>query len=126
MLDGATKVGEYLQRHIFTPFDQFEQEEVWVLLLNARHHLTHQLMAYRGTVTAATVRPAEIFREAVRLNASMLILAHNHPSGDPHPSDNDVQLTKHLKQVGELLEIQVLDHLVIGKEGWVSLRERQL
>ena len=83
-------------------------------------------MLYRGSVSSAPVRVAEAFREAVRRNATAIALAHNHPSGDPEPSADDVELTRALVEAGRLLEIDVLDHLVIGHGRWVSLRERRL
>lgn len=126
ILNSPLDVAGYLQNQIFTPFEQFEQEEFWVLLLNKRRRLTYQLMVYRGTVDEIRVRPAELFREAIRLNAFALILAHNHPSGDPSLSDEDIQLTKHIKEVGTLLGIEVIDHLVVGKEDWRSFREQGL
>jgi len=68
----------------------------------------------------------ELFREAVRLNSAALIIAHNHPSGDPTPSPEDVQVTRQIVEAGKLLSIDVLDHLVIGQARWVSLKERGL
>jgi hypothetical protein len=72
----------YLQQHVYRPFDQFDQEELWVLLLNTKNWITHQVMVYRGTVNSALIRPVELFKEAVRVNATGLILSHCHPSGD--------------------------------------------
>ena len=76
----------YFQQHIFTPFNQFDQEEIWSLLLDAKNRITHTAMIYRGTVNSVTIRPAELFKEAVRHNSSAIILSHNHPSGNPEPS----------------------------------------
>jgi DNA repair protein RadC len=81
---------------------------------------------YRGSVSSAQVRVGEVFREAVRKNASALIAIHNHPSGDPTPSPDDVALTRAIVQAGKLLDVDVLDHLVIGQGRWVSLKERGL
>ena len=80
------KAAIYLQQHVYAPFEQFDQEEVWVLLLNNKNWITHEVMVYRGTVNTAYIRPVEFFKEAVRVNATALIVAHNHPSGDPTPS----------------------------------------
>ena len=77
---------EYLMTHIYTPFATFDQEELWVLLLNNKNLVTHEAMVYRGTVNSAYIRPAEIFKPAVQLNSPTLIISHNHPSGDPSPS----------------------------------------
>lgn len=109
--------------HIFVPFEQFEQEEVWLFLLNGRHRITHEAMMYRGTINAAQVRQAELFRLAVRLNAWGVLFAHNHPSGEATPSENDVKIYQASRQVGELLGIEVVDHLVIGRDAWTSLAE---
>ena len=116
----------YLQQHIYRPFDQFDQEELWVLLLNTKNWITHQVMVYRGTVNSALIRPVELFKEAVRVNATGLILSHCHPSGDPLPSPVDVEVTRSVVDAGHLLGIEVLDHLVIGDEKWVSMRRKRL
>jgi hypothetical protein len=116
------EVADYLMDQVFTPFSAFDQEELWVLLLNTKNHLTHDSMIYRGMVNRVHIRPAEVFKEAVRFNAPSLILAHCHPSGDPTPSPEDATMTEMLVQAGKLLDIQVLDHLVIGDPTWKSLR----
>lgn len=121
-----TIAGQYLLERVFTPFEQFDQEETWVLLLNTKHWITHEVMVYRGTVNSAIIRAAEIFKPAVRVNAQVIIMAHNHPSGTSDPSPEDLAVTKHLEQVGRHLEIQLLDHIVVGKDCWVSLRDKGL
>jgi len=103
-----------------------EQEQVRVLLLDARHRLIRQVLVYQGNVGSATVRVGELFREAVRENAAAIIVVHNHPSGDPSPSPEDVALTREIVEAGKLLNIEVLDHLVVGRQGYVSLRERRM
>lgn len=102
-----------------------EQEALRVLLLNTRGQVTAVAPIYVGNVSAAVVRPAEIFREAVRRNAVSIIVAHNHPSGDPTPSPEDVALTRDLVAMGRLLGIAVRDHLVIARSGWISLRRER-
>jgi DNA repair protein RadC len=119
-------VAYYLLKHIYTPFHQFDQEETWVLLLNIKHQVTHEVMVYRGTVNSVLIRPAELLKEAVRVNAPVIILSHCHPSQDPTPSPEDVQVTQVVSQAARLLGIELLDHLVIGMDRWVSLRERGL
>lgn len=116
----------HLQTKVFHPFAQFEQEEFWVLLLNTKNYVTHEAMVYRGTVNTMYVRVAEVFREAIRLNAVGIILSHCHPSGEPTPSPEDVRVTELAVEAGKLLEILVLDHIVIGAGRWVSMKERQL
>jgi DNA repair protein RadC len=111
---------------IFTPFEQFEQEEFWVLLLNTKNRVTHEVMVYRGTTNTILVRVAEIFREAIRHNAVALILSHCHPSGDPTPSPEDVRLTQAVNEAASLVEIDVFDHIVLGDGRWISMKERGL
>jgi DNA repair protein RadC len=79
---------------------------------------------YQGNVSAALVRVGELFRDAVRLNAAGVILVHNHPSGDPTPSPDDLHVTSEALAAGHLLDIALLDHLVIGHDAYVSLRDR--
>lgn len=117
---------DYLQQNIFTPFEQFDQEEMWVLLLNTKNRITHEAMVYRGTLNSAVVRIAEIFKEAIRVNANGLILSHCHPSGDPTPSPEDVIITSQAKEAADLLSIAFEDHIIVGKDTWVSLREHGL
>lgn len=99
------------------------QEEIHVLLLNARHHLIRRSLVVRGGLNAASVEPREIFRAAVKVSAAAIVMVHNHPSGDPEPSEDDIRLTRRLKDAGQLLGIPLLDHLVVSKGGYVSLRE---
>ena len=109
-----------------------EQEELWLLLLDTKNHLIGRPRAlYRGSLNHAPVRIAEIFRDAIRENAAGVILAHNHPSGDPTPSPQDIQLTREIVNAGKLLNVDVIDHIVIGRPsagqaGFVSLQSRNL
>jgi DNA repair protein RadC len=83
-----------------------------------------RVLVSRGSLNASIVHPREVFRPAIISSAASIVLAHNHPSGDPEPSDEDISITRRLAQVGELLGIPVLDHVVIAKRGFVSLRAR--
>lgn len=103
-----------------------EQEHLRVMLLDRRNRVLDVAELYRGSVSSAQVRVGEVFREAIRKNASALIAIHNHPSGDPTPSPDDVALTRAIVQAGKMLDVDVLDHLVIGQGRWVSLKERGL
>jgi DNA repair protein RadC len=103
-----------------------EQEELDVILLDVRNHVVHIEPIYRGSVSSSQVRVGEVFKEAVRRNAVSIIVVHNHPSGDPTPSPDDVVITRQIVAAGKLLDIQVLDHLVIGMNRWISLKERGL
>ncbi len=117
---------QHLIDHVFTPFDAFDQEELWVLLLNTKNRITHEAMIYRGTVNSVQLRPAELFKEAVRVNAPALVLSHIHPSGQPDPSPEDVRVTADAVLAGRLLGIELLDHIIVGNGVWLSLRERGL
>lgn len=103
-----------------------EQEELRVVLLDVRNRVQSIAPVYRGSVNNSQVRVAEIFKLAIRANLPSLIVVHNHPSGDPTPSPEDVSVTRAIVQAGKLLDIDVLDHLVIGHGRWVSLKERGL
>ena len=81
---------------------------------------------YQGNVSSAFVRPSEVYREAVRDNCPQVIVVHNHPSGDPTPSSDDISVTAHLFEAGEALEIDLLDHIVLGDGSWVSMKEKKL
>jgi DNA repair protein RadC len=101
-----------------------EREELRVLLLNPKNVVVRASTVYVGNVSAAIVRVAELFRDAVRIHAAGVILVHNHPSGDPEPSTDDVHLTAEAVAAGRLLDVPVLDHIVLAREGYVSLRDR--
>ena len=101
-----------------------QREELRVVLLDTRNGVLAMPTIYRGNVSTALVRIGELFRDAVRLHASRLILVHNHPSGDPTPSPDDLHMTAEAVAAGRLLDISVLDHLVVGHGAWASLRDR--
>jgi DNA repair protein RadC len=103
-----------------------EQEELKVVLLNSKNHVMAIAGVYKGSVNTSLIRTSELFREAVRQNCPALVLVHNHPSGDPSPSPEDIEVTEQAVAAGKLLDIEVLDHLVIGQQRYVSLRERGL
>ena len=104
-----------------------EQEQLRVLVLDTKNHVVASEDVYRGNVNSAIVRAAEVLRLAVKLNAPAIIVAHNHPSGDPTPSPEDVAVTRQIVDAGKLLDIDVLDHIVIGRaDFWVSLKQRGL
>ena len=105
---------------------ELEQEELWALLLDTKNHVVAIHAVYRGNINSTVVRGAEVFREAVRRNSTAIIIAHNHPSGDPTPSPDDVVTTRRLVEAGQSLGIDLLDHLLISRSGYISLRERGL
>ena len=103
-----------------------EQEHLVVVLLDTRNRLLRTVEVYVGSLNTSLIRIGEVFREAVRANAAAVIVAHNHPSGDPSPSPEDVAVTRALVEAGRLLDIEVLDHLIIAKDRHLSLRQAGL
>jgi DNA repair protein RadC len=99
-----------------------EREELRVLLLDTKNVVTAQRTVYRGNLAGSSVRVGEVFRDAVRACAAAIIVAHNHPSGDPAPSGEDLRITGELAEAGRLLDIELLDHLVVGRGRWSSMR----
>jgi DNA repair protein RadC len=103
-----------------------EQEHLRVFLMDTKNHVLDIVEVYRGSVNMSQVRIGEVFKAAIRRNATAVIVVHNHPSGDPTPSPDDVAVTRALVQAGKLLDVDVLDHLIIGQGRYVSLKERGL
>lgn len=102
------------------------QEHFKVLLLDSKNYVLKVLTVTVGTLNSSLVHPREVFRPAITQSAASVILAHNHPSGDPTPSPEDLQVTRQLVEAGRILGIEVLDHIIIGGIGYVSLKERRL
>ncbi len=102
------------------------QEQLRVLLLNTKNVVVGQRVVYQGNISSAIVRPAEVLRPAVVEAVPSIIVSHNHPSGDPTPSPQDVACTKELSQAAKLLGVELLDHVVIGGARFVSLKDRGL
>lgn len=103
-----------------------EQEQLRVVLLDTKNRVSRIKTLYIGSLNAAVIRVGEIFRDPIRSNSAAIVLVHNHPSGDPSPSPEDVRVTKMIVEAGHLLDIEVLDHLIIGRNRFVSLKERGL
>ncbi|MDO4325572.1 MAG: DNA repair protein RadC [bacterium] len=101
-----------------------EQEELHVMFLNTKNMLIKERLLFKGTVNASPVAPREIFIEALRYRAVKLILVHNHPSGDPTPSREDYLMTMRIKEAGEILNVPLLDHIIIGDNSYISFKER--
>ncbi len=111
---------------LLAEMSHLEQEHFWVLFLDTRNRILGSEPVYKGSLNQSQVRIGEVFREAVRRNCAAVIVAHNHPSGDPAPSPEDVAVTRDLVAAGKLLGIELVDHLIIGHGRWISLRERGL
>ena len=104
----------------------FEQEHLRVILLDTRNRVIDITEVYKGSVNSSQIHVGELFKPAIRRNAAAIIVVHNHPSGDPAPSPDDVAVTRAIVQAGRLLDVEVLDHMVIGQGKWISLKERGL
>jgi DNA repair protein RadC len=107
-------------------FGTKEQEHFAVMLLDTKNRVIGVETVYVGSINTVTIRTGEIFKSAIRRNANAIIVCHNHPSGDPNPSPEDVRVTRSIVEAGKLLDIEVLDHIVVGKTRHVSLKERGL
>jgi DNA repair protein RadC len=103
-----------------------EQEELRIMLLDTKNRVLDTHTVYRGSLNTSLIRVGELFREAIRANCASLIVVHNHPSGDPTPSPEDISVTKQIVEAGKLLDVDVLDHLIVGRQRFVSLKERGL
>jgi len=112
--------------NLLADMQTLEQEQMRVILLDTRNRVTAIVTIYQGSTNTTMVRIGELFREAIRANAVAIIVAHNHPSGDPSPSPEDVAITRDIVSAGKLTSIDVLDHLVVGRNRFVSLKERAL
>lgn len=112
--------------HLVMDMNTLEQEHVRLILLDASNRVIALPTVYIGTVNTAVLRIAEVYREAIARNAPAMVIAHNHPSGDPSPSPEDVQLTRRLVDAGKLLDIVLIDHIIIGGYQWNSLRQMNL
>ncbi|HZG71041.1 MAG TPA: DNA repair protein RadC [Chondromyces sp.] len=100
------------------------QEHFVCLYLNTKNQVLHKQTVFIGSLNASIVHPREVFKEAFRRSAASIICAHNHPSGDPSPSREDIEVTKRLSECGKLIGIELLDHLIIGEKKYVSLKEK--
>ncbi|MUK86972.1 DNA repair protein RadC [Ornithinibacillus sp. L9] len=114
--DGADYIMEELR--------SLKQEHFVVLFLNTKNQIIHRQTIFIGSLNASIVHPREVFREAVKRSAASIIVAHNHPSGDPTPSQEDIHVTRRLVESGKMIGIELLDHLVIGDRKFVSLKEK--
>ncbi len=103
-----------------------QQEHLIVLLLNMKNHILDTIWLYKGTLNSSVLRVAEVFHEAIRRNAAAIIVCHNHPSGDPTPSLEDIRVTRDIREAGTLLDIDLLDHVIIGHGRFTSMKEKKL
>lgn len=119
-IKSARDVFEYASQRLATN----QQENFMILLLDSKNRIVKDEVISIGTLNASIIHPREVFKSAIRESANSIILVHNHPSGDPEPSAEDEQITEKLFEAGELLNIKVLDHVIVGKDKWWSFKER--
>lgn len=122
----AIRLPEDVDHLLRTQMAHLDQEQLRVLLLNTKHEVLLIREIYQGTVCEASIRVAEVLRPAIRENCPNFIIVHNHPSGDPTPSREDISVTRRIRESAELLDIELLDHVVIGARGFVSMKQRAL
>ncbi len=103
-----------------------KKEQFRGLHLNSRNKLIHDEIISLGTLTTNLVHPREVFQPAIQYSAAAIILAHNHPSGDPQPSEDDIKITKQIIEASKIINIEILDHIIIGKNEYLSLKDRKL
>lgn len=102
-----------------------KEEHFYVLMLSTKNHIIKEEFVSKGVLDSAIIHPREIFKPAIRHSASRIILVHNHPSGDPSPSEEDLEITKKLIESGKLIDIKVLDHVIVGRDGYYSFKENR-
>ncbi|MBX5449660.1 MAG: DNA repair protein RadC [Thermogemmatispora sp.] len=109
-------------RLVMMEMAHLEHEEIWILLLDTKNQVVAIEKRYKGTVNSSVLRAAEVFRPAILRNCPSILICHNHPSGDPTPSPEDIAITEQLVSAGRLLDTELVDHLIIGKQCYVSLK----
>lgn len=119
-IKSARDVFEYASQRLITN----QQEKFMILLLDSKNRIVKDEVISMGTLNASIIHPREVFKSAIRESANSIILVHNHPSGDPEPSIEDEQITEKLFEAGELLNIKVLDHVIVGKDKFWSFKEK--
>jgi DNA repair protein RadC len=115
---------EDMAEHLKPLLEKADREVFLTVILNARNQVVTTLVISIGSLNASIVHPREVFKNAIKLNAAALILCHNHPSGETDPSDDDIALTRRLVQVGDLCGIAVMDHIIVGTNGFTSLKQQ--
>ncbi len=126
--DSRVRIGSPLDVYnlLGTEMAFLDQESLKVLLLNTKNEVLSVIEVYKGTVDSSLVRVSEVLRPAIRENCPSIIIVHNHPSGDPAPSGEDIAITRRIKEGGDTMDIKLLDHIVIGMGTFVSMKDRGL
>lgn len=125
-LDLSGTDGYAVARYVHDFIGNADREHLLLLVVNTRGRVTGVHTVSIGTVSATLAHPREVFKVAILGNASAIILAHNHPSNEVDPSDEDIRLTKCIEQAGQVLGIELFDHLIVGSQGWSSLKTRKI
>lgn len=115
---------EKVYKLIKSKLKNYRKEHFYIIILNSRNHKIEEVSV--GSLNASIVHPREVFSEAIKNNAASIIFAHNHPSGDPEPSKDDLEITKKLAESGKILGIEVLDHIIVTKDKFLSFKEQGL
>ncbi|WP_216828803.1 RadC family protein [Alkalihalobacterium elongatum] len=115
---------EDVSRYVMEDMRSLTQEHFVCLYLNTKNHVLHRETIFIGSLNASIVHPREVFKEALRRSAASFICLHNHPSGDPTPSREDIEVTKRLSECGKIIGIELLDHVIIGDRTYISLKEK--
>jgi DNA repair protein RadC len=110
---------------LITELKDYQQEHLVAFFLNTKNEIILQKTIFIGSLNQSIAHPREIFREAVRISAARVVLGHNHPSGNPTPSSNDLDFTKRVQECGEMMGIELLDHIIVGETKYFSLREEK-
>ncbi|MFD1927297.1 DNA repair protein RadC [Sporosarcina siberiensis] len=110
--------------YLMTDMSSLSQEHFVVLFLNVKNEIMHKQTLFIGSLNSSIVHPRDIFREAVKRSAASIVCAHNHPSGNPSPSPEDIEVTKRLIEAGSIMGIELLDHIIIGDHKFISLKEK--
>jgi len=120
---GKVSSSYQIAQNLMYELQDFQQEHLVCLYLNTKNEVIKQETVFKGSLNQSVAHPREIFRSAVKYSAARLILAHNHPSGNPTPSESDIHFTQRMQECGKMMGIEVLDHIIIGEQVYISMRE---
>lgn len=120
---GKVSSSYQIAQNLMSELQDFQQEHLVCLYLNTKNEVIKQETVFKGSLNQSVAHPREVFRSAVKYSAARLILAHNHPSGNPTPSESDIHFTQRMQKCGKMMGIDVLDHIIIGQQVYISMRE---
>lgn len=120
---GKVSSSYQIAQNLMNELQDFQQEHLVCLYLNTKNEVIKQETVFKGSLNQSVAHPREVFRSAVKYSAARLILAHNHPSGNPTPSESDIHFTQRMQKCGKMMGIEVLDHIIIGQQVYISMRE---